>query len=86
MAILTNEADAQNLEQAIDQDATRVSYQRHQFLETAMVLESRLGEAATRELDLLIQRVPIQIRPIDQDQLEWVRFAFHTVGVATLRN
>jgi ribonuclease VapC len=79
VAILTNEEGAAELEQAIDQDATRL-ISAASVLETAIVLESRLGEAATRELDLIIQRLPIEIRPVDQDQLEWARFAFHTYG------
>jgi ribonuclease VapC len=49
-------------------------------LETAIVLESRYGEAGARELDLLIQRLPIEIKPVDFDQLEWARFAFRTYG------
>ncbi len=79
VAILTDEADAEQLERAIDGDATRLMSVAS-VLETAMVLESRFGEAGTRELDLLIQRLPIETRPVDQDQLEWARFAFHTYG------
>jgi len=79
VAILTNEADAEQLERAVDGDATRLMSVAS-VLETAMVLESRFGEAGTRELDLLIQRLPIEIRPVDQDQLEWARFAFQTYG------
>ena len=79
VAILTNEADAEELEQAIDQDPTRL-ISAASVLEAAIVLESRFGDAATRELDLLIQRLPIEIRPIDGDQLEWARFASHAYG------
>jgi len=79
VAILTNEADAEELEQAIDQDPTRL-ISAASVLEAAIVLESRFGDAATRELDLLIQRLPIEIRPIDRDQLEWARFASHAYG------
>ncbi len=79
VAILTNEEEAAELEQAIDQDATRLM-SAASVLETAIVLEGRFGEAATHELDLMIQRLPIEIRPVDRDQLEWARFAFHTYG------
>ena len=79
VAILTDEPDAEQLESAIDGDTTRLMSVAS-VLETAMVLESRFGESGTRELDLLIQRLPIEIRPVDQDQLEWARFAFHTYG------
>lgn len=79
VAILTNEPDAEQLERAMDGDTTRLMSVAS-VLETAMVLESRFGESGTRELDLVIQRLPIEIRPVDQDQLEWARFAFHTYG------
>ena len=49
-------------------------------LETSIVLESRFGDAGTRELDLIVQRLPIELRPMDWDQLEWARFAYHTYG------
>jgi ribonuclease VapC len=79
VAILTNEDDAEQLENAIERDTSRLMSVAT-VLEAAMVLESRYGEAGTRELDLMIQRLPIEIRPVDFDQLEWARFAFHTYG------
>jgi ribonuclease VapC len=79
VAILTDEDDAEKLENAIDRDTARLM-STASVLEAAIVLESRYGEAGTRELDLMIQRLPIEIRPVDFDQLEWARFAFHTYG------
>ncbi len=79
VAILTNEDDAEQLENAIDRDAVRM-ISVATVLETTIVLENRFGEAGTRELDLLIRRLPVDIRPVDCDQLEWARFAFQTYG------
>jgi ribonuclease VapC len=79
VAILANEEEAEQFENAIDRDAARLMSVAS-VLEAALVLESRYGDAGTRELDLMIQRLPIEIRPVDFDQLEWARFAFHTYG------
>lgn len=49
-------------------------------LETSIVLESRYGEAGAGELDLIIQRLPIELRAVDRDQLEWARHAFRMYG------
>jgi len=29
---------------------------------------------------LIIQPLPVDVRPVDRDQLEWARFAFHHYG------
>ena len=44
------------------------------------MLENRFGEEGARELDLLIARLPIEIIPVDGDQLEWARYAYRTYG------
>ena len=79
VAILSNEDDAERLETVIDRETARLMSVAS-VLETAIVLESRYGGAGARELDLLIQRLPIEIKPVDFDQLEWARFAFRTYG------
>src|ERR1700680_3612589 len=79
VAILTSEVGSDQLKNAIDRDATRLM-SIASALETSIVLESRFGEAGTRELDLIIQRLPIELRPVDWDQLEWARFAYHNYG------
>jgi ribonuclease VapC len=50
------------------------------ILEAAIVLEKRFGPEGTRALDELIQRLPIDAMPVDCEQLEWARFAYHTYG------
>jgi len=78
-AILTSGTGVEQLKNAIDRDTTRLM-SIASALETSIVLESRFGEAGTRELDLIVQRLPIELRPVDWDQLEWARFAYHTYG------
>jgi len=79
VAILTHVAGAGPLEDAIDRDTIRLMSVAT-VLEASIVLEGRFGEAGTRELDLIVQRLPVEVRPVDGDQLEWARFAFHTYG------
>jgi ribonuclease VapC len=79
VAILIREPGAGQLQDAIDRDTTRLMSVAS-VLETSIVLQGRFGEAGTRELDLIVQRLPVELRPVDGDQLEWARFAFHTYG------
>ena len=49
-------------------------------LETAMVVESRRGEAAGRELDLFLHRTKIEIVAVDEEQFSIARFAWRKFG------
>ena len=49
-------------------------------LETAIVVESRRGEAAGRELDLFLHRTKIEIVAVDADQFSIARFAWRKFG------
>jgi len=49
-------------------------------LETAMVVESRRGEAAGRELDLFLHRTKIEIVAVDAEQFSIARFAWRKFG------
>jgi ribonuclease VapC len=49
-------------------------------LETGIVLESRLGEAAGREFDLFLIRANLQIVPVDAEQTELARHAWRRFG------
>jgi ribonuclease VapC len=79
VAILFNEPDAEDFEDALDRSERRL-ISAVSVLETSMVLESRYGEIAGHELDLLIYKLPIEIRPADSDQLHWARRAFRMYG------
>ena len=49
-------------------------------VETGIVLESRHGEAAGRELDLFIVRAGLEIVPVDAEQAEFARSAWRRYG------
>ena len=49
-------------------------------LETGIVVESRLGDAAGRELDLFLIRANFQIMPVDAEQAELARSAWRRFG------
>ncbi len=49
-------------------------------LEIGIVLESRLGESASREFDLFLVRMKIEIIPVDAEQAEVARFAWRRYG------
>jgi ribonuclease VapC len=79
VAILLNEPTAGRIAQAIEASTTRLLSAAN-FLETAMVIESRKGDAGGREMDLLLYRTTIQIVPVDQDQAEIARQAWRRYG------
>jgi len=76
VAVLLNEARAPGITQAIETGSPRL-FSAANLLEASIVLESRKGEAGGRELDLLIYRAGIEIVPVDQDQAEIARIAWH---------
>jgi ribonuclease VapC len=49
-------------------------------LETGIVLESKLGEAAGREFDLFLVRASLQVVPVDAEQVEVARIAWCRYG------
>ena len=51
-------------------------------METAIVLESRRGQWAGRELDLFLSRAKVETVPVDEDQAEMARAAFRRFGRA----
>ncbi len=79
VAIFFNEPDANEFETAIDLDSIRL-ISVATMLETAIILESRFGEAGGRELDLLVYRVRIEPMAVTAEQVEAARIAFRTYG------
>lgn len=79
LSIFLNEPDADEYEVAMDSDPKRL-ISVATVLETAIILESRLGEAGGRELDLLLYRVPIEQVGVTAEQVEVARIAFRTYG------
>jgi ribonuclease VapC len=79
LAILFDEPERRDFVERIEADATRL-VSAATLLETALVIESRRGEAAGRELDLLIHRAQISIVPFDAEQTEVARIAWRRYG------
>jgi ribonuclease VapC len=79
VAVLLNEPTAGRIAQVIEASTTRLLSAAN-FLETAMVIESRKDDAGGREMDLLLYRTTIQIVPVDQDQAEIARQAWRRYG------
>jgi ribonuclease VapC len=79
IAVLLNEANAAQIAEAIDSGSQRL-LSAASLLEASMVIESRKGEAAGRELDLLIYRAAIEVVAVDQDQVEIARIAWRRHG------
>ncbi|HEX4955513.1 MAG TPA: type II toxin-antitoxin system VapC family toxin [Thermoanaerobaculia bacterium] len=79
LAMLFDEPEAPAFEEAIAQDPTRLLSAASLF-EAAMVVETRLGEAGGRELDLLLHKAQIEVIPVTVEQVEIARHAFRTYG------
>ena len=79
IAVLLNEANAAQIAEAIDSGSQRL-LSAASLLEASVVIESRKGEAAGRELDLLIYRAAIEVVAVDQDQVEIARIAWRRYG------
>ena len=79
VAILLGEEDAAHFAQMIDSAPSRLM-SAASLLEASIVVETRKGESAGRELDLLIYRAGIEIVPVDQEQAEIAREAWRRFG------
>jgi ribonuclease VapC len=79
IAILLDEPERADFNRII-QAATVRMISAGSLLETAMVIESRLGEAGRQDLDLFIQKAGIRVIPFDADQAELAREAFRQYG------
>ena len=79
LAILFNEPDAEHCELALATDPVRL-ISAASVLETAIVVEARLGEAGGRELDELLSTAQVTIMPFATDQAVIARQAYRTYG------
>lgn len=79
VAILLGEEEAGRFAEAIEAASPRL-LSAASLLEASMVVETRKGEAAARELDLLIYRAEIEIVPVDHRQAEIAREAWRQFG------
>lgn len=79
VAALEGEPEGQSFVEAIAA-APRVLLSAASLVEASLVLESRRGEAAGRELDLFLHRARVQVIPVDADQAELARRAWRRFG------
>lgn len=79
VAMLRGEPEADALEAAVEADPVRMM-STASLLETAIVIESRLGEPGGRELDLWLHRAEVDLVPVDTEQAELARRAYRRYG------
>jgi len=79
VGLLLDEPDADSLRLAIADADTRL-ISAATLVEASLVIESRLGDAGGRELDLLINRLGVVIVPVDADQVDEARRAWRRFG------
>ncbi len=79
LAILLGEPERGRFLQLLSESETRLLSAAN-ALETAIVVESRRGEAAGRELDLFLHRTKIEIVAVDAEQFSIARFAWRKFG------
>jgi ribonuclease VapC len=79
IAILFDEPERRMFTLAIERDPRRL-ISAGNLLECALLTEARKGEAAGRELDLLLHRAGVQTVPVDADQVELARSAWRRFG------
>ena len=77
--MLLSEPGADDLAHAIADDPRRL-VSAATVLEASIVLEDRLGEAAGRELDLLLHRLGARVMAVSADQAEIARSAWRRFG------
>jgi ribonuclease VapC len=79
IAILFDEPERSAFTHAIERDPRRL-ISAGNLLECALLTEARRGEAAGRELDLLLHRADVHTVPVDADQVELARSAWRRFG------
>jgi ribonuclease VapC len=79
IALLLGEEEAGRFAQSIAADPRRL-ISVFNWLETAIVIEAKKGEAGGRELDLLLHRSQIEIVSMNPDQSEIARVAWRIYG------
>jgi ribonuclease VapC len=84
VAMLTDEPEAQRFEMAVEADHVRLM-STASYLETAIVIETRLGEPGGRELDLWLHRAAVDLVSVDSDQADAARVAYRRYGKGRLR-
>jgi ribonuclease VapC len=79
VALLCQEPEAGRLASSIEADPVRL-ISAVTLVEISIVLESRYGEPASRELDLLLAKAGIRMEPVDEHQSGVARMAWRRFG------
>ncbi|MBV8182689.1 MAG: type II toxin-antitoxin system VapC family toxin [Mycobacterium sp.] len=79
VAMLNDEPEAERFEAAVEVDHVRLM-STASYLETAIVIETRLGEPGGRELDLWLHRVAVDLVSVEADQADAARVAYRLYG------
>jgi ribonuclease VapC len=79
VAIAFNEPEAETYEQKVV-DAPRRFMSAATLLELTRVIEARLGEAGTAELDLWLHKADVEIVAVDAEQIAVARRAWRSYG------
>jgi ribonuclease VapC len=79
LALLFNEPEADDIEIAIDADPVRL-ISAASYVETAIVVEARLGEPGGREFDLLLHKANIEVVAVTSEQADVARTAWRRFG------
>jgi ribonuclease VapC len=79
VAMLSDEPEAERFEALVEADPVRLM-STASYLETAIVVESRLGEAGGRELDLWLHRAAVDLVAVHPEQAHAARVAYRRYG------
>jgi ribonuclease VapC len=79
LVLLLDEPEAEQFRTAVEDDETRL-ISAATLLETALVIESRKGEAGGRELDLLVHKAEMAVVPVEQTHVDEARRAYRRYG------
>src|SRR5688500_7099622 len=79
VAILRNERERRAFNEALEAADTRLM-SVVSFVECSMVIETRLGPAGQRDLDLFLERADVDLAPVDEEQAKAARRAFTRYG------
>lgn len=79
VAILFDELERSSFAEAIAADPRRL-VSAATVLETTMVVEARRGEAAGRDLDILLHRISVDVVAVTEPQVELARASWRRFG------
>ena len=79
VAVLCDEPEAEQFEQLLVADPVRL-VSAGTLLEAGIVIEAKLGEAGSGELDLWLHKLKAEIVPVTEEHVSLAREAFHRFG------